>query len=170
MTTSIRRVLTGAAIAMVAAACSSSGGTTTTTTTSSSTGGAATTTGSTSSTSSTATDGGAGCSGATPATLTVKNVDVWCTVSVNGGTPSAAAVQTVCVADGMVPLSATANTGFVLGDWHHTTGDTGSGDPGTVASGTSTAKVNVTGTSACVWVCCPGTSGTPACPTTDACQ
>jgi hypothetical protein len=109
------------------------------------------------------------CSGATPVALTVKNVDVWCTVAVNGGTPSAASEQTVCVADGMVSLSATANSGFVLGDWHHTAGDTGSGDPGTVAGGTSTAKVAVSGSSACVWVCCPGSSGSPACPTSDAC-
>jgi hypothetical protein len=101
--------------------------------------------------------------------LTVKNVDVWCTVTVAGGTPSAAAEQTVCVAPGTVNLAATANTGFVLGDWHHTTGDTGSGDPGTVTNGVSAATVRVGSSNACVWICCPGVGGVPACPTTDAC-
>jgi hypothetical protein len=179
-------VLSGIAAAALAAACgSSSGGGSSTTTSATATGGSGTTsataTGGSGTTSATATGGSgttstttsttstAACSGATPAALTVKNVDLWCTVSVNGGAGSAAAEQTVCVADGMVSLSATANTGFVLGDWHGTTGDSGNGDPGTVSNGTSTAKVNVTGSSACVWICCPGSSGTLACPTTNAC-
>ena len=87
-------VFSCAAVAAACAACgggSTSGGTGGTTSSSS----AAGTGGSTSSSS--------GCS---MATLTVNNVDVWCTVSVNGGTPSAAAVQTVCVPDGMVPMRA----------------------------------------------------------------
>jgi hypothetical protein len=37
-----------------------------------------------------------------------------------------------------------------------------------VAGGHSTTTVNATGTSTCVWVCCPFTSGT-GCPTADQC-
>ena len=117
---------------------------------------------------------GNGCGGYTPVALTVKNALVWCTVSVAGGTPSAAAEQTVCVGEGpTVTLQATANPGFVLGDWHGTTGDTGAGDPGTITgSGTSaetTATVDATGHSVCVWICCPGASGYEPCPTANQC-
>jgi hypothetical protein len=108
------------------------------------------------------------CSGATPVALTVLNFDAWCTVSVAGGTGSALASQTVCVADGSVALEATANAGFQLGDWYGTTGDSGSGDPGTVTGTKSDTTVSVSGTSACVSVCCPFTGGT-GCPGTDAC-
>ncbi len=108
----------------------------------------------------------AGDSGGGP-TLTVKNYLSWCNVAVGNGAASAAAVQTVS-ATGNVPLTATPLNGFKLGDWHHTTGDTGSGDPGTVANNTSSASVNVGDAGACVWVCCPFTNGT-GCPTTDQC-
>jgi hypothetical protein len=127
----------------------------------------ATTTGTGGSTTS-GTGGGATCSGSTPVALTVKNYLAWCSVSVDGGTASAAAEQTVCVADGSATLDATALPGFVLGDWHGTSGDTGSGDPGTVSGGQSTAMVTVSGSSACVWVCCPFTNGT-GCTTTNQC-
>jgi hypothetical protein len=116
-----------------------------------------------------------GCGGATPVSLTVKNFLSWCSVSVAGAAASSGATQTMCVATGAVDLSATANATFILGPtpWHDTAGDTGSGDPGTVTgsgqAAQSASTVNVSGASACVWVCCPGASGTPACPTTNQC-
>jgi hypothetical protein len=101
--------------------------------------------------------------------LTVKNYLSWCSVSVNGGSTSVAAVQTVSVTPGTIPLSATASSAtFALGPWHHTAGDTGAGDPGTVSGGTSTASVVVGNTAACVWICCPFANGT-GCPATDQC-
>src|SRR5580704_2591954 len=114
---------------------------------------------------------GGGCSGATPIALTVNNYLSWCSVSVAGGAASSAASQTVCVASGSVDLTATALSGFVLGPdpWHGTSGDTGSGDPGTLSGMMSTAKVNASGTAACAWVCCPFTNGT-GCPTMDQCK
>lgn len=122
----------------------------------------------TSASSTTGTGGSAGCSGAQPVALTVLNFDAWCTVSVAGGTPSGAGSQTVCVADGSVALEATANTGFKLGKWFGTSGDTGTGDPGTVTGTKSDAKVTVSGTVKCVSVCCPFADGT-GCPTTKQC-
>jgi len=116
----------------------------------------------------TGTGGGPACSGAKPVALTVLNVDAWCTVTVAGGTASAADSQTVCVADGPVTLDATANTGFELGKWFGTTGDTGTGDTGTVTSGKSEATVTASGTAKCVSVCCPFVGGT-GCPTTNSC-
>jgi|GEM_PF-2001532 hypothetical protein len=116
-----------------------------------------------------------GCSGTTPVSLTVKNFSSWCSVSVAGAAASSAATQTMCVAAGAVDLSATANATFVLGPtpWHDTAGDTGSGDPGTVTGSGQAAQsattVTVSGASACVSVCCPGATGTPACPTTSQC-
>jgi hypothetical protein len=92
--------------------------------------------------------------------LTVKNFNSWCDVSVAGHPASSAATQTVCVAAGAVPLSATALTGFILGPtpWHDTDGDHGAGD-----SSASTTKT-VSGASACAWACCPFPDGT-GCPT-----
>lgn len=116
-----------------------------------------------------------GCSGATPVSLTVKNFLMWCSVSVAGGAASSAPVQTMCVAAGTVNLSASANASFELGaaPWHGTSGDHGSGDPGTVTgsgqSAQSATTVSVSGTSACVAVCCPGVNGTAACPTANQC-
>ena len=109
-----------------------------------------------------------GCAGTV---LTVLNYDLWCSVAVNGGAASTAASQTVCVpASTNVALVATAVSGFQLGNWHHTTGDTGSGDPGTVSGGMSTAHY-MSGTAsagACIWVCCPFPGGA-GCPTTEQC-
>ena len=102
------------------------------------------------------------------AQLKVKNFLSWCDVSVNGGAASATATQTVTVTPGTIPLSMTAGAGFILGDWHHTTGDQGSGDPGTVSNGTSTTSVDVDGGGACVWVCCPFPDG-GGCPSADQC-
>ncbi len=126
-----------------------------------------------------ATGGGtAGTGGGTPdagcSMLTVKNYLAWCTVTVNGGTPSGAASQTACVTPGSIPVSAVANTGFELGltPWHDTSGDTGSGEQGTITGSgqtASTATTVVVGSSAkCAWVCCE-TAGTTDCPTSDLC-
>ena len=123
----------------------------------------------------TASGSGGTCGAATPVSLTVKNFLKWCSVSVAGVTASSEAAQTTCVAAGTVALSATANTGFELGTmpWQHTSGDHGSGDPGTVTgtgqSAASATTVTVSGSSACVSVCCPGVNGSAACPTTNQC-
>jgi hypothetical protein len=107
-------------------------------------------------------DGGganANCTGA-EVPLTVKNFESWCTFKVNGASTSSGAEETVCVTPSTVDLMATANSGFVLGSdpWHDTT---------TQSSGSAT--VTVGSASMCVWVCCPGVGGSPACPTTDQC-
>jgi len=109
--------------------------------------------------------------------LTVKNAPTatpWCSITVNGGAASTAAMQTVNItADGMITLTAAPESAsFQLGSgmWHHTTGDTGSGEDGTVVGTTSTAMVAVTTTAdKCVWVCCPFSPGGNGCPTTDQC-
>jgi hypothetical protein len=110
------------------------------------------------------------------AILTVKDAPTatpWCSVTIGTGTASLAGVQMVPItASGPITLKVSANSGFKLDTnmWHHTDGDSGTGDSGTVSGSTSTATVTVTaGTAKCVWVCCPGTSGSPACPTTDQC-
>jgi hypothetical protein len=99
----------------------------------------------------------AACSGTM---LTVKNFEDWCTFEINGTHSSSGPEEAVCVPDGTVNLTATANSGFVLGSkpWNDTTTENG-----------GSATIKVSGAAACVWVCCPGTSGTPACPTTDQC-
>jgi hypothetical protein len=98
----------------------------------------------------------------------VLNYLSWCSVSVNGGAPSSSASQTVNVAPGTIPLTASPLSGFELGLWHNTTGDTGSGTPGTVSGTTSSATVVVGNAATCVWVCCPFTNGS-GCPTSDQC-
>lgn len=104
--------------------------------------------------------------------LTVKNYLSWCSVSVAGGTASSLAVQTKAItAAGQISLVASPLTGFTLATdmWHHTDGDTGSGEAGMVSGNMSTATVTVqTTASKCVWVCCPGGSIEP-CPTADQC-
>jgi hypothetical protein len=96
-------------------------------------------------------------------TLTVHNYKSWCSVTVNGGTASKDATQTVCVASGTsVDLTAEpASTKFELGTdpWHDTT---------TADEAKGTATITVTKTDDCVWVCCPFTGGT-GCPTKDQC-
>ena len=117
---------------------------------------------------------GGNCSGSTPVSLTVKNYLSWCSVSVNGATASSAAEQTTCVPAGPVAIAAEALPGFELGTtpWHHTEGDSGSGEQGVLSgsgpSAMSSATVDVTGASACAWVCCE-TAGTSDCPRTDLC-
>jgi len=108
--------------------------------------------------------------------LTVKNAPTatpWCSITIAGGAASSAAVQTHAItSSGPITLTATPiSSTFALGSgmWHHTDGDTGSGEDGTVATNTSTATVTVTaGANKCVWVCCPFANGT-GCPTTDQC-
>lgn len=99
--------------------------------------------------------------------LTVKNYLNWCSVSVNGGAASTAATQTVNVMPGTIPLTATAaSAAFIIAPnmWHHTTGDTGAGETGTVTGSGTTAQSAVTatvgGAPKCVWICCPFTNGT----------
>jgi hypothetical protein len=121
--------------------------------------------------------GGGACSGGAPVSLTVMNFKNWCSVSVAGGADSTNATETVCVAAGTVKLDAKpASSTFELGSapWTGTSGDKGSGDPGTMtgsgASAESATTVDVTSGSACVAVCCPFSSpaGT-GCPTTKQC-
>ncbi len=113
-----------------------------------------------------------GCSGSTPVTLTVLNFDAWCSVAVGTGTASPAASQTVCVADGSVTLTATPNAGFILGDWYGIDGNTTTGQAGTVTGSGATAQTTITttvsGSSACVSICCPFTNGT-GCAAMDMC-
>jgi len=109
------------------------------------------------------------------APLTVKNYLSWCSLAVNGGTESTVATQTVNVMPGSITLVAkAASATFVIGPttWHDTAGDTGTGDPGTIAGSgaatTSSTTVTVGATAKCVWACCPFANGT-GCPTTDQC-
>jgi hypothetical protein len=107
--------------------------------------------------------------------LTVKNFDMWCTLTVNGGSPMTVPTETVNVLPGSISLVATPASGtFEIGPapWHDTAGDTGSGDPGTQvgtgATETSTTTVTVGATAKCVSVCCPFVGNT-GCPTTNQC-
>jgi hypothetical protein len=106
--------------------------------------------------------------------LTVKNYFTWCALTANGQavtgtTPGTTTSSTICVAAGTINLVAKPlSTSFELGPtpWHDTSGDTGSGDPGTQANvdagvnATSTTTVVASSGSKCVWACCPFTSGT----------
>ncbi len=111
------------------------------------------------------------------AVLTVKNAPTatpWCSITINGGTASSAGTQTAPITTtGPITLTATPiSSGFELSStmWHHTTGDTGAGEAGTVSNNVSTATVMVTaGTAKCVWVCCPFSPSGTGCPTTDQC-
>ena len=112
---------------------------------------------------------------ANTAPLTVKNYLSWCSISVNGGATSAGATQTVNVMPGSIALVASpASATFKIGPttWHDTAGDTGAGDPGTLAgtgtTETSSTTVTVATTAKCVWACCPFANGT-GCPTTEQC-
>ena len=102
-------------------------------------------------------------------TLTVKDYLSWCSVSVDGGAGLSTTPQTISVTAGSTAsLTAMPLSGFQLGLWHHTDGDTGSGDPGTLSGTTSTATATIGSTSKCVWVCCPFVGGS-GCPTADQC-
>lgn len=107
-------------------------------------------------------------------TLKLKNYLAWCSVSVDGHPASTMSEQDITVATGDVTLVATAAPGFILGTapWHHTSGDTGAGEAGTVTgtgtAATSTVTAVVSSTGKCVWICCPFPNGT-GCPATDQC-
>lgn len=66
-----------------------------------------------------------------------------------------------------VALTATAQGSATLGLWHHTSHDSGSGDPGTITGDESDASVVLGEDPGCVWICCP--DGSAACPTADPC-
>jgi hypothetical protein len=103
---------------------------------------------------------GNGCPGG-QVSLTVKNVEMWCTFAINGSKESAVASETLCVAPGTVTLAATPKAGFELGPepWH---------DINSLNGGTAT--VVLTSGSKCVWVCCPGSgAGGAPCPESDQC-
>jgi hypothetical protein len=109
------------------------------------------------------------------APLTVMNFDGWCSIAVNGGTASTLGTQIVNVMPGSIALVAKeASATFMIGPttWHDTAGDTGAGDPGTLAGAgadeTSSTTVTVGTTAKCVWACCPFANGT-GCPTVDQC-
>jgi hypothetical protein len=105
--------------------------------------------------------------------LTVENVGGHCNVTIGDLAPFTAAEETVGdFAPGQtIPLAASAMTGFTLGRWHHTTHDTGSGDPGTLTgsgAGAMTAAAVMLGDEpGCVWICCG--SGSADCAVTDPC-
>src|SRR5205823_12571229 len=110
-------------------------------------------------------DGGAPDAGPIDAgpTLDVFNFAGWCSISVDGGAFVAGGdVTGIPVNPGdTISLGARPNPAsiFKLGLWHHTAGDTGSGDPGSVSGGTSTTSRTVGPGYNCVWVCCPFTNG-----------
>ena len=112
----------------------------------------------------------AGDAGCVP--LKVKYVQ-GCEVTVGGSAPFTTA-KTLCVAPGAVELSASpSSAAYELGaaPWHGTTGDKGSGDPGSLDGGAAfTTVVAVAGPSdTCVWACCPLAPGGNGCPTSDQC-
>jgi len=114
-------------------------------------------------------------SGCTGSVLTVKNYDSWCSVSVAGGPASSASLQTLCVNTAADLAATAASAAFQLGTapWHHTTGDTGSGELGTVTGSGASAKSStsaaiIAGAPKCVWVCCEFAGG-GGCPTIDQC-
>jgi hypothetical protein len=105
--------------------------------------------------------------------LTLKNYLSWCSVAINGGTPSTTAAQTLpATAGAEATLTATPAAGFILGAnmWHHTDGDTGGGEPGSVSGNISTAARLIQTGGNCVWVCCPFANPPGSgCPTADQC-
>jgi hypothetical protein len=106
--------------------------------------------------------------------LAVKNVGAHCSVTISDLEPFTDMEETVAdfVPGTTVPLTASALTGFSLGLWHHTTHDTGSGDPGTLTGSgqdeTSSASVMLSDVPGCVWICCG--SGAGDCPVADQCD
>ena len=106
--------------------------------------------------------------------LTVENVGGHCSVTIEELEPVTAAEDTVAdfTPGQTIALAASAMPGFTLGLWHHTTHDTGSGDPGTVTGSgpdaTSSAAVMLGQDPGCVWICCG--SGSGDCAVADPCQ
>ena len=107
--------------------------------------------------------------------LTVKNVDAWCSVKVNGGTASTLPTIVVNVQPGVIPVTATAASATFMIEpnmWHLTDGDSGSGETGNVTGSGVTAESAVTATVVsatpkCVWICCPFTSNGSGCEPSD---
>ena len=105
--------------------------------------------------------------------LIVENVGGHCSVTINELEPFTAAEEMVAdfIPGQTIPLTASATIGFTLGLWHHTTHDTGSGDPGTLAGSgqdvMSSANVTLGDEPGCVWICCG--SGSGDCPVADQC-
>jgi len=105
-------------------------------------------------------------SGCPLAELVVLNANGSCSfvvdglVDVGGGAGGGAGTR-ICEKGHTFDLVATPKKGFVLGGhpWHDTT----------TANGASATVVLPSGTK-CVWLCCPGVDGGPACPTTDPCR
>lgn len=107
--------------------------------------------------------------------LKLKNYLAWCTVAIDGHATSAASEQDVPVTAGTITMVASpASAAFELGTapWHHTSGDTGNGEAGSVVgsgvTAKSTATVVVGASGKCVWICCPFTDGS-GCPAVDQC-
>jgi len=111
--------------------------------------------------------------------LFIKNFESRCSIAIGNGTASTGSPVAALLNGGgpfTIHLAASASSDtFALGPalWHHTDGDAGSGDAGTVAgtgtTATSTATITIgTDSHACVWACCPLADGTN-CPTTDQC-
>lgn len=103
-----------------------------------------------------------GCTGG-EVSLTVKNIETWCSFEINGANESSAASETVCVAPGTVKLSAKPHPGFELGPapWH---------DINQLNGGTATVILPAGTSTKCVWVCCPGEgAGGAPCPESDQC-
>jgi hypothetical protein len=117
------------------------------------------------------------------APLTVKNYLSWCSVKVNGAaTGSTAGVITTNVMPGTITLVANpASSAFEIDGniWHHTDGDAGSGEPGTITKDasdmtdqrlwSSTAMVTVGSSAKCVFVCCPFYPAGNGCDVADQC-
>jgi hypothetical protein len=94
-------------------------------------------------------------------TLKLENYLSWCSVSVNQGTASADATQTLTVPEGtVVPLSATAASNvFVWGYWVGTDGDT------SASHDTAQAAMVTMDKSKVVQACCPfASSPSTPCP------
>ena len=96
-------------------------------------------------------------------------------MTADGNTASGLASQTVCVAPGAIPVSATAKPMFKIGvnPWHDTDGDIGGTGEQGMLTGTgqatvSSTTVTVSGMTACAWVCCEFANG-GGCPTLDQC-
>jgi hypothetical protein len=112
--------------------------------------------------------------------LTVMNFLNWCSVAINGGTPSTDATVTASVTPGSVAtiVAAPSSSSFQIGadPWFGVDQNDGGAASGTdvVERTTETSKATVTitgaGTTQCVAVCCqePGNSPVP-CPTTNPC-
>jgi hypothetical protein len=113
-------------------------------------------------------------------TLIVMNFLNWCSVEINGGSPSTGATVTASVTPGsMATVVATPASGsFQIGadPWFGVDQNDGGAAPGTDngagtgESSTAVVTISETGSTQCVSVCCqePGNTPTP-CPTTNPC-